>query len=128
MARQVNHDGIYYEGSLRGGRVTSDYNGNLDGLGKVYYDSASNYFAMHLGAGKVFDLGKGNTLDGYLKYFYSHQASDDTTIHIAAAVYSSAQPGHSDNKIYGTAKKEMPLSQSLSFYKSLVLKTQNLWY
>lgn len=88
MARQVNHDGIYYEGSLRGGRVTSDYNGNLGGLDKVYYDSASNYFAMHLGAGKVFDLGKGNTLDGYLKYFYSHQASDDTTIHIAAAVYS----------------------------------------
>ena len=40
---------------------------------------------MHLGAGKVFDLGKGNTLDGYLKYFYSHQASDDTTIHIAGA-------------------------------------------
>ncbi|MBE6096110.1 MAG: hypothetical protein E7199_11780, partial [Schwartzia succinivorans] len=29
MARQVNHDGFYYEGSLRGGRVTSDYDGNL---------------------------------------------------------------------------------------------------
>ena len=83
MARQVNHDGFYYEGSLRGGRVTSDYDGNLEGVGKVDYDSASNYFAAHLGAGKAFDIGSGNTLDGYFKYFYSHQVGDTATIHIA---------------------------------------------
>ena len=83
MARQVNHDGFYYEGSLRGGRVTSDYKADLDGVGRVNYDSASNYFAAHLGAGKAFDIGSGNTLDGYFKYFYSHQAGDTATIHIA---------------------------------------------
>ena len=83
MARQVNHDGFYYEGSLRGGRVTSDYKADLDGVGRVDYDSASNYFAAHLGVGKAFNIGSGNTLDGYLKYFYSHQAGDTTTIHIA---------------------------------------------
>jgi hypothetical protein len=86
MARQVNHDGVYYEGSLRGGRVTSDYRGALDGVGSVDYDSASNYFAAHLGVGKAFDLGKGNTLDGYFKYFFSHQTGDTTTIH--AGVYN----------------------------------------
>ncbi len=85
MARQVNHDGFYYEGSLRGGRVSSDYRGNLDGLGAVEYDSASPYIAAHLGAGKVFSLGSGNTVDGYLKYFYSRQNGDDTTVHVAGA-------------------------------------------
>ncbi len=85
MARQVNHDGFYYEGSLRGGRVSSDYRGNLDGLGAVEYDSASPYIAAHLGAGKVFSLGGGNSIDGYCKYFYSRQNGDDTTIHVAGA-------------------------------------------
>ncbi|WP_026759792.1 autotransporter outer membrane beta-barrel domain-containing protein [Selenomonas ruminantium] len=85
MARQVNHDGLYYEGSLRGGRVNSDYKTTMDTLGKVNYDSSSNYFAAHLGVGKAFSIGNGNTLDGYLKYFYSHQAGDTTTIHIENA-------------------------------------------
>ena len=83
MARQTNHDGFYYEGSVRGGRVTSDYKADLDGVGRVDYDSASNYFAAHLGVGKAFNIGNGNTLDGYLKYFYSHQAGDTVTIHAA---------------------------------------------
>lgn len=83
MARQVNHGGSYYEGSLRGGRVTSDYKSDLGGMARVDYDSASNYFAAHLGVGKVFDMGNNNTLDGYFKYFFSHQAGDTTTIHIA---------------------------------------------
>ena len=85
MARQVNHDGLYYEGSLRGGRVNSDYKSTMDTLGKVNYDSSSNYFAAHLGVGKAFSIGNGNTLDGYLKYFYSHQSGDTTTIHIENA-------------------------------------------
>ena len=93
MARQVNNDGFYYEGSLRGGRVTSDYKGNLDSIGRVDYDSSSNYFAAHLGVGKAFALGNGNTLDGYCKYFYSHQAGDDTTVHIAGM---ADERGHFD--------------------------------
>lgn len=93
MARQVNNDGFYYEGSLRGGRVTSDYKGDLDSIGRVDYDSSSNYFAAHLGVGKAFALGNGNTLDGYCKYFYSHQAGDDTTVHIAGM---ADERGHFD--------------------------------
>ena len=82
MAQQVNNDGLYYEASLRGGKVNSDYNGTLDGIGKVSYDSSSPYFAAHTGIGKVFDIGHSNTIDGYLKYFYSHQGGDDATIHL----------------------------------------------
>ena len=120
MARQVNHDGFYYEGSLRGGRVTSDYDGNLDGVGKVDYDSSSNYFAAHLGAGKAFDLGKGNTLDGYFKYFYSHQAGDDTTIHIAAM---DDERGHFDavdsHRIRIGARLTHKVNERNSFYGGL---------
>lgn len=94
MARQENHDGLYYEASLRGGNVTSDYNGNLDGIGSVKYDSSSPYLAAHLGLGKVFDIGHKNTLDGYVRYFYSHQGSDDVTIHAAGL---ADQQGHFDS-------------------------------
>ena len=120
MARQVNHDGFYYEGSLRGGRVTSDYDGNLDGVGKVDYDSSSSYFAAHLGAGKAFDLGKGNTLDGYFKYFYSHQAGDDTTVHIAGM---DDERGHFDavdsHRIRIGARLTHKINERNSFYGGL---------
>ena len=120
MVRQVNHDGFYYEGSLRGGRVTSDYKGNLDSIGRVDYDSSSNYFAAHLGIGKAFDLGKGNTLDGYFKYFYSHQAGDDTTIHIAGMADES---GHFDavdsHRIRLGARLTHKVNERNSFYGGL---------
>lgn len=80
MARQTNRSGFYYEGSVRGGRVTSDYKSYFNHQ-NVDYDSASNYWAAHVGVGKAFSLGGGNTLDGYVKYFYSHQAGDDVTMH-----------------------------------------------
>ena len=83
MARQVNHDGFYYEGSVRGGRVTSDYESNDVVTGaKVGYDSSSNYWAAHLGVGKAMNVGGNNTVDAYLKYFYSHQSGDDVAIKI----------------------------------------------
>lgn len=85
MARQINKDGFYYEGSLRGGRVTSDYKSSFKMRNNlpndINYDSASNYLAAHVGVGKVYDMGHNDTLDGYLKYFYSHQAGDNVTIH-----------------------------------------------
>ena len=81
MARQVNHNGFYYEGSIRGGRVSSDYESNDVRTGvKVGYDSDSNYWAAHLGIGKVFTAGKRDSVDAYLKYFYSHQAGDNVAI------------------------------------------------
>ena len=84
IAKQTNHNGFYYEGSIRGGRTKSDYGSdNLSAAGHVSYDSNSTYWAAHLGAGKLVDIGHSNTLDYYGKYFYSHTGSDSTTIHIA---------------------------------------------
>lgn len=82
MARQTNHDGLYYEGSLRFGRVKADYKSQLSPVAHVDYDSSSNYWAGHLGLGKITRLTQRNSLDCYLKYFYSHQTGDDVTINI----------------------------------------------
>jgi outer membrane autotransporter protein len=37
--------------------------------------------AAHVGLGVVKTISAHNTLDGYLKYFYSHQGGDDVTMH-----------------------------------------------
>lgn len=83
MARQTNHDGLYYEGSVRGGRSKSDYASSVTVAGvpvNISYDSSSTYWSAHLGLGKIVSLNKNNTLDGYIKYFYTHQGGDTVTI------------------------------------------------
>ncbi|MCR5757107.1 MAG: autotransporter outer membrane beta-barrel domain-containing protein [Selenomonas sp.] len=79
MARQTNNDGLYYEGSVRGGNLKADYAGNLAADRRASYDSSSNYWAAHMGLGKVMELTHGNVLDCYMKYFYSHTAGDNVT-------------------------------------------------
>ena len=119
MARQVNHDGFYYEGSVRGGRVTSDYGANFP-AGRVSYDSSSNYWAAHLGLGKVFAAGKNGTVDGYLKYFYSHQSGDDTTIHIAGGNDEQASFDSVDsNRVRIGARYTHKVNDMNSFYGGL---------
>ncbi len=78
IAKQTNDNGLYYEGSLRAGRTKSDYNSDLRPGLHVNYDSSATYWALHLGAGKLVDIGHSNTLDYYGKYFYSHTGSDST--------------------------------------------------
>ena len=70
--RQNNTNGFWYEGSIRGGRMDSDYRGNLNHQ-DVTYDTDSNYFAAHLGVGKVNKVSEKGNLDLYTKLFYAHQ-------------------------------------------------------
>ena len=79
IAKQTNDNGLYYEGSLRVGRASSDYNRNNGD--RMNYDSDATYWGAHLGIGKVQDIGHNNTLDYYGKYFYSHTGGDTTTMH-----------------------------------------------
>ena len=56
--RQDNNSGLYYEGSVRYGRMDADYaSGDMIGAGgsKVYadYDSSSSYYGAHVGIGKI---------------------------------------------------------------------------
>ena len=75
MAKSKSESGAYVEGSLRVGRVKSDYSGNVLG-NAVTYDNSNTYYAAHIGIGQEKELKGGNTLDTYAKYFYSHQAGD----------------------------------------------------
>lgn len=77
--RQNNTDGLWYEGSIRGGRMNSDYRGNLNSL-DVTYDTDSNYFAAHLGVGKVKKVSEKGSLDLYTKLFYTHQRGSETDL------------------------------------------------
>ena len=84
IVRQDFTKGTYVEGSLRAGRMKGDYN---SGDMNASYDTASNYFGLHLGVGKIVNLDKKNKLDIYGKLFYTKQAGDDVKLS-TGAVYN----------------------------------------
>lgn len=77
MARQNNDNGTYYEGSLRYGKLTSNYNSGDLGAD---YDTDANYWGAHLGLGKVFQLNDKNSIDTYCKFFYTNHGSSSANI------------------------------------------------
>ena len=83
MAKMVQDSGLYVEGSLRAGRVSSDYTGS-DDAAELSYDNASSYFAGHVGVGQEWNLAGGDKIEGYAKYFYSHQAGDTVKLRSGA--------------------------------------------
>ena len=85
IVRQDNNSGLYYEGSLRYGRMDADYaSGDLIGAGgsKVYadYDSSSSYYGAHIGIGRVSKLNDTVKADIYAKLLYTHQSGDSVTL------------------------------------------------
>ena len=78
MAKQLNDDGLYYEGSLRAGRMSTDYQSAV--AGGIKYDSDVTYYAAHLGMGKVVQLNDKDTIDYYGKLFYTRQQGDKVTV------------------------------------------------
>ena len=78
MAKQLNDDGFYYEGSLLAGRMSTDYQSAV--AGGIKYDSDATYYAAHLGMGKVVQLNDKDTLDYYGKLFYTRQQGDKVTV------------------------------------------------
>lgn len=83
IVRQENNDGVYYEGSVRAGRVKTDYKaGKLVAAdGKVAaYDTDGTYFGAHVGIGKIKDLQENRELEYYGKFFYSRTGSTDAKL------------------------------------------------
>ena len=79
LGKQDMENGSYIEGSLRAGRIKSDYTGNIAGT-DTSYDISSSYFGFHLGIGREIKLKGGSSLDTYLKYFYSRQNDASATL------------------------------------------------
>ena len=73
IGRIERKDGAYIEGAIHGGKMLSDYTGNiLPGMISTY-DSSNPYYAAHLAVGKALTMKNGDTLTPYFKYFWSHQ-------------------------------------------------------
>ncbi len=85
LARQDNNSGVYYEGSLRYGRMDADYaSGDMinfaDNRVQTSYDSSSAYYGAHLGIGKVTGLNDTTKADVYAKFMYTHQNGDSVAL------------------------------------------------
>ena len=80
MANYTQKNGVWVEGSLHGGRARSDYSGSVYTGTVSTYDGSSSYYAAHLGVGKETRVHKKDTLNTYLRYFYSHQAGMHATL------------------------------------------------
>ena len=77
MAKWTANHGFYDEGSLRAGSVHNDARNVLreaDGTPHSF-ETDTPYWGAHIGVGKEFDLGGGNALDVYGKYFYNRRNS-----------------------------------------------------
>ncbi len=75
LARKIRNNGVHYEGSVRFGRMRSDYEGLSN-----RYDSNFNYMAFHAGIGKRIALGEKRSIDCYAKLFYTHQNGDNADL------------------------------------------------
>ena len=85
LAHLLTPSGFYTEGSARVGTVKNEFGSDLKDMTgqRASYETESTYVGLHVGVGKVIGidaLKKGDTLDVYGKYFFTHQSSDEATI------------------------------------------------
>lgn len=82
LARQDNKSGVYYEGSLRYGRMDADYASNdLGATGiRSCYETSSAYYGAHLALGKITKLNDKVYADIYTKLMYNHQNGDSVAL------------------------------------------------
>ena len=77
-------NGIYLEGSIRGGRTSYNYESNeIKTATKTIhtsYDAHNMYYAAHVGLGKVVSYGNGYEGTVYGNLFYSHQGEATATL------------------------------------------------
>lgn len=85
IARKVNANGYYIEGSFRAGKIENDFASNdfVRGDSKVRatYTMKSPAFTGHLRIGNAKRLNKNNLLDVYGIYFYTRQNGDNVTLY-----------------------------------------------
>lgn len=92
MARQNNHNGTYYEGSIRFGKTTSNYDSkNLWAGHNVNYDNSANYWGIHAGIGKVQRLNDKNTIDYYAKLFHTNVGGSTVAVDGSNVDFSSTK-------------------------------------
>ena len=81
--KQEQKSGVFYEGSLRLGRMSTDYEADLPVCGitrRASYDTDANYIGAHLGVGHTAKAANGTERELYLRYFYTHQNGASATL------------------------------------------------
>lgn len=111
LARMESAKGLWYEGSVRGGRSTSDYSGN-----GVSYDGDNTYYGAHLGIGRDIKMKDSDTVTPYLRYFYSHQNSMRATLTSGETYDFGAVDSH---RIRLGVKYAHAVSEANEFYAGL---------
>lgn len=79
IARKDAQDKFYYEGSIKAGRITSDYK-SKDFSIPVAYDLATSYYGGHLGIGRIHNLNSNSSFDSYFKLIYNHLNGSDIVL------------------------------------------------
>jgi hypothetical protein len=80
---EVGPGHIYTEASFRAGKTRNEYDAKdlRDPLGRqADYDSSSAYYGLHLGAGYVWNITEGVSLNLYGKYFWTRLEGDSVTL------------------------------------------------
>ena len=81
--KQEQKSGLFYDASLRFGRMSTDYEADLPIGGitrRASYDTDANYIGAHLGVGQRSVTESGTERELYLRYFYTHQNGASATL------------------------------------------------
>lgn len=76
-------DGKFYEGSIRAGRIKTDFESNSFGIRKNVYETFktnSPYIGAHIGVGREIQHSKKEIVTYSLKFLYSHTGAENMTL------------------------------------------------
>jgi hypothetical protein len=83
LARSDFSNGYHVEGSLRGGKVDSDYRSNelVDNQGRrASYDTKTGYFGAHIGGGKRWTLNEQDNIEAYAQGIWTRQSGESARL------------------------------------------------
>ncbi|MDR1275682.1 MAG: autotransporter domain-containing protein, partial [Candidatus Accumulibacter sp.] len=83
LARSDFNNGVHIEGSLRGGKVDSDYRSNelVDNQGnRARYDTKTGYLGAHIGAGKRWELNTQDSIETYAQGIWTRQSGESARL------------------------------------------------
>jgi outer membrane autotransporter protein len=86
---RTNLDQLYFDASLRTGRLESDFSGVLADQ-YVKYDYEGQYVGTHVGVGYIIPLNTKSSLDVSGKYLWTHQDGDTVRLNTGEQVKFSA--------------------------------------
>jgi autotransporter passenger strand-loop-strand repeat protein/autotransporter-associated beta strand protein len=83
LARSDFSNGVHIEGSLRGGKIDSDYRSNelVDAQGnRASYDTKTGYIGAHIGAGKRWTLNERNSIETDAQGIWTRQGDESAQL------------------------------------------------